>query len=124
MRPKYKSASEHKDAIEAIIWAAPAPLSTRCIGDLYKMEPKRVAGFLKIMADEGRVHSIPSGLSNNGKAWRLGQAPKLEAKPEHEDGEKACNVLPVRRLITSTWAAIMRRDPLVAALFGAPRVSA
>lgn len=123
MRPKYKSAQEHKDAIEAIVWAAPAPLTTRTISEIYNIDPKRVAGFLRLLADEGKVHSIPSGVSANGKAWKLGPAPDAPPKPQHENPDKVGNALPVRRAIVKTWELMTRRDSLVTALFGAPQVA-
>jgi hypothetical protein len=123
MPRKYKSASEHLDAIECAIQVAPKHLTTKEVAVLCDIDPKRACAFLAILARKNRVHSIPSGLSNNGKAWAMGPAPQPVAVV-HEEDDKPCNVLPVRRFITSTWDAIKLRDPLVTALFGAPQVAA
>jgi hypothetical protein len=120
----YKPARDHLIAVEAALHFAPKSLTAKEIAVLCDIDPKRASGFLSILAAEHKVHSLPSGVKGNGRVWAIGKAPEIVKPADYDEEDKESNSIPVRRIFKSTWDAIMLRDPLVSALFGAPQVMA
>jgi hypothetical protein len=124
MKRPYKPASVHLAAVEAAVHFAVKPLTAKEIGTLCEINQKRALEFLAILAAEHKVHDLPSGIKGSGKVWAIGKAPEIVKPADYDEEDKESNSIPVRRIFKSTWDAIMLRDPLVSALFGAPQVMA
>jgi hypothetical protein len=118
MRRKPTPAREHLLAIEEAVRIASEPPTTQQIADMRGISSKRASEYLLMLVADKLVHSIPSGLAANGKAWAIGPAPL--APMDYDEVDSPNQGLPIRQIINSTWTAIRARDPLVAALFGAP----
>jgi hypothetical protein len=118
MRRKPTPARDHLLAIEEAVRSASKPPTTQQLAELRGISTKRTSEYLVMLVADKRVHSIRSGHAANGKAWALGPAPIVPF--EYDEVDCPNQGLPIRQIIKSTWTAIIVRDPLVAALFGAP----
>ncbi len=87
---------------------------------MVKLSKGAMANYLRIMWLDGRIKRAPRpagrATTNNTQYWQVGTDADAQEKPDTA-------LAPVRPVLT-IWAPNHARDPLCAALFGAPKALA
>lgn len=111
--------------MEAFITSQQKPPTSKEVAEHCNLSASANAAYLRRLESDWRVHSKYSDRLTT-KIWvpgprteeevRVVKAPKPKSKAKVVDDDKID--LPVVHKTVKTWAAIVRRDPLVKALFG------
>lgn len=117
--------------MEAFIASQPEPPTSKEVAAHCNLSASAASAYLRRLEHDWRAHSTLSERTttkiwfvgpNTGEDVKVVRAPRLRSRVKVVDDDKID--LPVVRKTVKTWAAIVRRDPLVEALFGAAAVRA